>query len=156
MKKLITSYTILVGLASAWISPAPIAAQEWSPEQREVLEAVYEYTRVSMRGDVDEIMGYFHVDFHAWDYAQSRPLDRDSTQRVIEHFCERFEQVAFDVQPVAIQLHGDVAIAYLYYEETMRDAEAVDEIMSGRWTATLAKQDNEWVFLCWTWVQDET
>ena len=156
MKLLLTSYAILVGLAVAWVNPAPLAAQEWSPAQREVLEALHEFTQISMRGDVEEIMGYFHTDFRAWDYAQGLPLDRGRTQGMFEYWYAKYQQVGFDVQPVAIQLHGDVAIAHLYYQEVMRDAAAVDVIISGRWTATLVKQGDGWVFLCWTWVQDET
>jgi len=136
------------------LSLSPITAQVWSPEQKEVVEFLNDYTKASMRGDIDEIMSYFHVDFSAWEYSMTmtEPLDRDSTQKTIEHINQSFKQLAFEVQPVSIQIHGDIAIAHLNFQETMRDAEGVDNFMSGPWTATLLKQGKGWVFLCWTWV----
>lgn len=144
-----------VVLASAWFKPAPLIAQEWSPAQKEVLEAIDEYTKISMQGDVNEIMDWFHADFQAWNYANGLPLDLDGTQRMIKYFATKFNQLTFDIQPVAIQLHEDIAIAHLYYQELMRDTLENETIMSGRWTATLVKQGDEWVFLCWTWAEDE-
>ena len=108
-----------------------------------------------MQGDMVEIMDWFHADFHAWNYAYALPLDRDGTQRIVKYFATKFNQLAFDIQPVAIQLYGDIAIAHLYYQELMRDTLENENILSGRWTATLVKQGDEWVFLCWTWVEDE-
>ena len=145
-----TSFKVLFLLLI--LSLSPIAAQEWSPEQKDIVEFINDYTKASMRGDIDEIMSYFHVDFSAWEYSMTEPFDRDSTQKTIEYINQIFKQVAFEVQPIAIQLHGDVAILHLNFQETMRDAEGVDNFMSGPWTVTLLKQGKGWIFLCWTWV----
>ena len=135
------------------LSLSPLAAQEWSPEQKDVLQVVNNYTKASMRGNMDEIMSYFHADFIAWDYSMPGPLDLDSTQKVFEFMNQNFKQVSFKAQPVSIVFNGDVAIAHLNFEETMRDSEAIDHFLSGPWTATLVKKGSTWIFLCWTWVQ---
>jgi ketosteroid isomerase-like protein len=132
-----------------------INAQEWSPEQKEVIEYLNNYTKVSIRGNTDEIMSYFHVDFIAWEYsitAESTPFDRDATQKMMEDFGQTFKTISFEVQPLAILIHGNIAIAHLNFKETLRDADGVDHNMSGPWTATLLKQDKGWGFLCWTWM----
>lgn len=133
---------------------SPIAAQEWSPEQKEVVEFLNDYTKSSMQGDMDEIMSYFHVDFYAREYSTTltEPLDRDSTQKAIEHSKQNFKVLVFEVQPLTIQFHGDVAIALSNFKETLRDADGIDNKLSGPWTATLLKQDKGWVFLSWTWM----
>jgi len=69
---------------------------------------------------------------------------------------QNFKQVTFSVQPTSIICSGDVAIAHLNFEETMRDSESVDHFLSGPWTATLVKKGGTWIFLCWTWVQSES
>ena len=135
-----------------YISPA--AAQEWSPEQKEVVEFLNNYAKSSMQGDMDEIMSYFHADFSAREYSAAlpEPLDLESTRQAIEHSNQNFKQLVFDVQALTIQFHGDVAIAHSNFKETMRDANGVDTKMSGPWTATLLKQGKGWVFTSWTWM----
>jgi ketosteroid isomerase-like protein len=133
---------------------SPIVAQEWSPEQKEVVEFLNEYTKSSMPGDMDEIMSYFHVDFSGREYSMTltEPLDRESIQKAMEDSYQNFKVLVFEVQPLTIQIHGDVAIAHSNFQETLRDANGVDNKLSGPWTATLLKQDKEWVFLSWTWL----
>lgn len=147
MKTSMTALFILMML-----SLSPIAAHDWSLEQKEIIEFINDYTKASMRGDLDEIMSYFHVDFTAWEYSTTAPIDRDSTQKTIEYINQISKQVAFEVKPIKIQLHGNLAIVQLNFQETMRDEEGVDHFMSGPWTATLLKQDEGWIFLCWTWL----
>jgi ketosteroid isomerase-like protein len=133
---------------------SPIAAQEWSPEQKEVVEFLNEYTKSSMPGDMDVIMSYFHVDFSGREYSMTltEPLNRESVQKAMEDSYQNFKVLVFEVQPLTIQIHGDVAIAHSNFQETLRDANGVDNKLSGPWTATLLKQDKGWVFLSWTWL----
>ncbi len=107
-----------------------------------------------MPGDMDEIMSYFHVDFSGREYSMTltEPLDRESIQAAMEDSYQNFKVIVFEVQPLTIQIHGDVAIAHSNFQETLRDANGVDNKLSGPWTATLLKQDKGWVFLSWTWL----
>ena len=142
---------LVVGL----LSPARLTAQEWSQAQQEVIGALQEYTRISMAGDVEEIMSHFHTQFSAWDYAKAQPLSREEFQESIKYYFTNYRQTEFDVQPAAIQVHGNMAIAHLYYQEVFTDQAGVDIPMSGPWTAALLKEERGWVFLTWLWLQDE-
>ena len=137
------------------LSLSTINAQEWSPEQKEVIEFFNDYTKISLHGDIDEVMSYFHTDFSAWVYSmteETKPLDRDATQKTLEDFSQNFKTVAFEIKPVAIYILEDIAIAHVDFTETLIDTEGVEHHMRGPWTNTLLKQDKGWVFLCWTWI----
>jgi ketosteroid isomerase-like protein len=146
---------LLVVLGVALLRPTALIAQEWSPVQREVLDALQEYTRVSMTGDVEAIMSYFHTQFSAWDYAQEQHVALDGFRESIKYLFGQYKQTSFDVQAAAIDVHGDVAVAHLHYQEVFTDAAGVETAMSGRWTATLVKDQGSWLFLAWSWLQDE-
>jgi ketosteroid isomerase-like protein len=135
----------------------PVAAQEWSTEQKEVVKFLNDYTKVSMKGDMDEVMSYFHADFISRVYANtmSESLDRDGVQMAMEAGYQNYKILEFEVQPLIIQIHGDLAIAYTNFKETLRDTNGVDNKLSGPWTATLVKQDKGWIFLSWTWLYAE-
>jgi uncharacterized protein (TIGR02246 family) len=156
MKQLVTGCAVLASIVVPVVRPASLIAQEWSPAQQEVLAALDEYTRVSIAGDVEEIMSYFHEEFQGWDYKQDVPLGRRQIRTMIEGFYANGTITEFDVEPLAVQLRHDVAIVHLRYREAMKFGAGVDQSVAGRWTATLVKEGGKWLFLSWTWVQDGT
>lgn len=155
MRQRLFAYALLTLLGVGLHSPTPLTAQAWSPDQQEVIAALQAYTRVSMAGDVEEIMSFFHSQFSAWDYAQEQPLNREGFQESIRYYFTTYKQTSFDIQPDAIQLLGKIAIAHLYYQEVFTDQAGVGTPMSGRWTAVLLKEKRGWVFLAWLWLQDK-
>ncbi len=155
MSRVLSSCGFLAVLGVGVLRPAPLIAQEWSHAQQEVLDALHEYRQVSMRGDVEEIMSYFHTQFSAWDYAQEQPVDLDGIRESINNLFGEYRQTLFDFQAVAIHVHGDMAIAHLYYQEVFTDEAGVETPLAGRWTATLVKDQDKWLFLAWSWLEDE-
>ncbi len=155
MSRVLSSCGFLAILGVGLLRPAPLIAQEWSAAQQEVLDALHDYARVSMTGDVEEIMRYFHTQFSAWDYAQEQPVALDTFRESITYYFSEYRQTSFDVQAFGIEVLGDVAIAHLYYQEVFTDEAGVETPMSGRWTATLVKDQGKWLFLAWSWLQDE-
>jgi ketosteroid isomerase-like protein len=155
MSRHLFAYVLLAFLGVGLHSPTPLTAQAWSPAQQEVIDALQEYARVSMTGNVEEIMSFFHPQFSAWDYAQEQPLNREGFQESLRYYFTTYRQTSFDIQPDAIQLRGKIAIAHLHYQEVFTDQAGVDTPMSGRWTAVMLKERGGWVFLAWLWFQDK-
>ena len=156
MKGLITGSAALAGLALLAAPPTALIAQEWSPAQQEVLRALDAYTRASVDGDVEEIMSYFHPEFLGWDYKQARPVGLEQTRGMIEGFYSMYKLAGFDVEPLAVQMRGDMAIVHLRYREAMKMGGAEDVAISGLWTATFVKDGDKWLFFSWSWIQDAT
>jgi hypothetical protein len=115
MNRVLSSCGLLAILGVGLLKPAPLVAQEWSQVQQEVLDALQEYTQVSMAGDVEQIMSYFHTQFSAWDYAQEQPLDLDGIRESLNYYFTEYRQTSFDVQASAIHVHGDMAIVHFFY-----------------------------------------
>jgi ketosteroid isomerase-like protein len=155
MSRVLSSCSFLAVLGVGLLRPAALIAQEWSDAQQEVLDALQEYAQVSMTGDVEEIMSYFHTQFSAWDYAQEQPVALDAFRASIDYYYSEYRQTSFDIQASAIHVYGDVAIAHLYYQEAFTDEAGVETPVSGRWTATLVKNNGRWLFLAWSWLQEE-
>ena len=156
MRTLTTVCIALAIITLPMLRPTSLTGQEWSSAQREVLAALDEYTRVSIEGNVEEIMSYFHVDFQGWDYGQDRPLDRGQTEALLEDYYAANQMTGFEVEPLAVQLRNDVAVVHVRYRETMRLADGAELTVSGPCTMTLVKEKGRWLFLSWAWIQKET
>jgi ketosteroid isomerase-like protein len=156
MKRLIAGFATLASIALLAVDPASLIAQEWSPAQQQVLATFDAYTRASVDGDVEEIMSYFHPEFLGWDYKQARPIDLRQIREMIEGFYASYKLAGFDVEPLAVQMQGDVAIVYVRYRETMKMGEDADVSLTGPWTATFVKDGDKWLFFSWSWIQDDT
>ena len=141
-------WTFLVGVTH-------LLAKEWSAEQKEIAKWFKKYTEVSVQGNVEEIMGFFHSNFSGWDYAQKLPFDKDFIRNFLDDYYKKYKMISFEVDPLEIQVEGNFAIAHVNYKETLRDSAGKDTNISGRWTAALMKQDNKWIFISWSWKENQ-
>lgn len=148
IRKLIVPAAFVFTLAALM----PLAAQQWSDSQKEVLENLKTYSEITVKKDLEGVMSYFHPDFRGWDYAEGLPFDKASNRKVYEYYFGKYSFVSFDINPVSIQVVGKIAIVHCYYKEILRGATGVDTLFSGRWSLTMLKQDDKWVFLSWSWL----
>ncbi|MHC4065007.1 MAG: hypothetical protein ACYSUI_10970 [Planctomycetota bacterium] len=49
------------------------------------------------------------------------PFDRDGWREMLTFYLTNYRQTSFDVEPAAIHVHGDIAIAHLHYDEVFTD-----------------------------------
>jgi len=146
---------LVVGLSIVLVSFTQLIAKEWSAEQKGVMKWFKKYTEVSAQGNIEEIMGFFHSNFSGWDYAQKLPFDKDFIRNFMNDYYKKYKMISFEVDPLEIQVEGNFAIAHVNYKETLRDSVGKDTNISGRWTAALVKQDNKWVFISWSWKENQ-
>ncbi len=146
---------LVVGLSIVLVSFTQLIAKEWSAEQKDVMEWFEKFTEVSVQGNVEEIMGLFHSNFSGWDYAQKLPFDKDFIRNFMNDYYKKYKMISFEVDPLEIQVEGNFAIAHVNYKETLRDSVGKDTNISGRWTVALVKQDNKWVFISWSWKENQ-
>ena len=146
---------LVVGLSIVLVSFTQLIAKEWSAEQKDVMKWFKKYTEVSVQGNVEEIMGFFHSNFSGWDYAEKLPFDKDFFRNLFDDFSKKYKMISFEVDLLEIQVEGNFAIAHVNYKETLRDSVGKDTNISGRWTAALVKQDDKWVFISWSWIEKQ-
>ena len=125
----------------------PLLAQEWSAAQKEVWKNVEAYWALDAAGNTDGFMAYFHADYVGWNTANAMPSGKDVARKFIAHGHKTTKTLVYDVQPVSIKIHGNVAFAHYHYVQTITDAAGKEKETAGRWTDILMKQADKWVLI---------
>jgi ketosteroid isomerase-like protein len=122
-------------------------AQEWSAAQKEVWKNVEAYNALNMAGDVEGYLAYVHPDYLGWDYKSSMPKNKAATRKWIEYQWKKNKFMLIELDPVGIQIHGNVAFAHYYFSVTFKDSEGKDKNIAGRCTDILMKQGDKWLLI---------
>jgi ketosteroid isomerase-like protein len=122
-------------------------AQDWSAEQQEVWSTVESYWDLFAKEDLEGFLSYLHDDFRGWTYGVPLPRDKSYMQKSMPLGFAVSETIMVDIKPVAIQVHGNLAIVHYYYERTYVDAEGSQAGDTGRWTDVLVQQDDRWMMI---------
>jgi len=127
---------------------APLAAQEWTAEQKEVWESVEAYTKLAMEGNVDGFLEVFHPDFVGWHKGSPVPDTYDKRVKMMQFFLPLAKVLYYDITPLAIRVHRDVAIVHYLYSDLSAMGEGGEpDWKQGRWTDILLKQDGKWLLI---------
>jgi ketosteroid isomerase-like protein len=147
MKKHLRFNKIAIVILMVTFFSAPIFAQEWSAEQKEVWENVETYWELDAKRDLEGFLGYFHEDYSGWFNLNAVPNDKDGVRKWLSHSFKTTQILVQDIMPVAIKVHGDMAIVHYYYSRLIKEADGEEENINGRWTDILKKQGDKWVLI---------
>ena len=125
----------------------PLFAQEWSAPQKEVWKNVEAYWALDAAGNTEGFLAYFHADYMGWDNGRAVPAGKDVARKFITHGHKTSKTLVYDIQPVAIKIHGNVAFAHYHYVQITKDEAGKEKESSGRWTDILTKQGDKWVMI---------
>jgi ketosteroid isomerase-like protein len=127
------------------VLPSSASGQQWSSAQTDVWAAVkrgWEALRVE---DVDAFMATLHPQFLGWNMVREVPLDFAAERSGTVAFLAEYDWVSYEIEPVAIRVVGDEAVAHYRYREVVRktgDATVHEE--KGRATQVLKRQQGGW------------
>jgi len=124
-----------------------LSAQEWSDKQKEVWKNVETYWDLDAKRDLEGVLGYFHDDYSGWFNRSALPGNKASTRKWVGHFFETTKILVQEIKPVAIKIHGNMAVVHYYYSRLVKDVEGKERNRSGRWTDILMKQGDKWVLI---------
>lgn len=141
----------VVVLAQTAVQRVP--ARDWTPEQKMALDTFNNYIVASLKGNVDELMTFFHRDFIGWDYEQELPINYADMKKEDEEFYKAYKLRKFVVDPLEIQVENDLAVLHLNFEEAYSDSTGKETNTYGPWTVIMIKQNNRWVFLSFCWIE---
>jgi hypothetical protein len=137
------------------VESKPILAEEWTAEQKEVVDWFNKYVAVCFEGGADKVMSFFHPEYIEWDFRQEAPIDFKQKKEVEEYFeNQNYKLTSFDVKPLVIQIKDHNAIAHVNYKMSYKDSEGKVTEESGRWSAVLINQDGKWFFLSNIWIAE--
>ncbi len=142
------TFQLLTATALLIASPAAVLAGDWSPEQKEVWDAILTCDGHFQSKDEAAIMDCIHDDFSGWLYSQPVPRGKDSFSSVSIYFMKSRETVASELRPIDILVYGNFAVAHYFYVQVSKGPEG-EEVEQGRWTDVLVKEDGKW-----RWIAD--
>ncbi len=140
--KLVVLITLFFGFGLS-----SVVAQEWSSAQKEVWKNVNNYWEIMAKGDVNGFLDYFHADYAGWENDEPLPSTKEETKKWLSFAYQGIKVAIYDLKPVAIKIHGDVAIVDYYFALIKENKEGKKTSESGRWTDILLKQGTKWVLI---------
>ena len=75
---------------------SPVAAQQWSAAQQEVLTSMEAYAVAWEGGNQEEIVSFLHPNFHSWDFEENFPRNSASGEKKIALFCENMTSLRWN------------------------------------------------------------
>ena len=154
MKKLLMVIPLVILLCIFLIESKPIHVEEWTTEQKEIVDWFKKYTEVSVEGNLEGIWSYYHPKFSGWDYSQIMnegvPFDKAWLQNSHKELYKNNKMISFEVEPLEIKIEGNFAIIHVNFVEKLKDSDGNEITYSGPWTSALIKQDGKWLFLSWS------
>jgi ketosteroid isomerase-like protein len=138
---------VVAALSFILLLSPPLSAQEWSSEQKEVWKNVETYWGMWASRDLEGFMSYIHNDYSGWFHGSHLPSGKDASRKWIAHSFSKSKVLVHDIRPLAIKIHGNVAIVHYVYADISQDSEGKEKMEQGRWTDILMKQGDRWVLI---------
>lgn len=129
------------------IQASSLAAQEWSPVQKEVWKNVETYWSLFAKGDFDGFQSYIHQDYRGWSNSSVVPSTKESHGKFLAYAMKNSKILVYDITPVAIQVYGNFAFAHYYFKMIEKENDGKSTSSSGRWTDILLKQGDKWLMI---------
>ncbi len=147
LKNLTRGFAVFCAASLMMFTASPLLAQEWSAPQKEVWKNVEAYWALDAAGNTEGFLSYFHTDYMGWDNHRAVPGGKDAARKFITHGHKTSKTLIYDVQPVGIKIHGNVAFAHYHYVQITKDEAGKEKESAGRWTDILMKQGDKWVMI---------
>ena len=134
----------VVCLLVAVLTPSPAAAQQWSPEQQEVLAF-----ELGCQANKEAWLDCFHEDYVAWGNGDlGVPVNKDDVVAIGARSWDVDEVLLVHLKVLDINLRGNLAIALVVYTETRRNGDTGEvTTVSTRWTDVCLKEDGRWAWI---------
>ena len=125
-------------------TPKFSSAQEWTKEQKEVLQATETMFKYWANRDIEKYMTCLHDDFTGWFATDPLPLDKTSLQKWESFNLKNSKILEYEVKPVAITVSGDIGLIH-YYLTVIREDDNVIKLVYSRWTDIYKKENDKWL-----------
>ena len=132
-------------LCLAMLAATAAAAGDWSDAQKDVWADVQAYWELWTKGDITGFASHMHDDYSGWSVDSPMPASKASSTKWMSFWAGNNSVLLYEITPVAITIHGDVAVAHYYYSYVGKDGDGEVENVQGRWTDVLVKQGDRWL-----------
>lgn len=143
-----TTAKIMFALLSACLASSA-TAQEAADDQADVWATVEAQWDAEEKGDKKWIDRMLVDDFAGWSKTSPAPRDKASTEMWDRYTDEQRKLEAHELYPLAIVVHGDMAVAHYVYTNAYKEKGSEAEINNGRFTDVLIRTEDGWKFIAW-------
>lgn len=144
MRTLCGFFIALPMLLSAGTAPA-----QSNVDEAAVWTAVEQQWRAEQRGDDGWIEDMLTGDFVGWPKESPAPRNKTSTRLWNEFDSRRTKLLEFELYPLSIVIHGDMAVVHYLYTTASEERGKDVETRNGRYTDVLVRDDGAWRFIAW-------
>jgi len=143
----VSAKLVLIFIGSALFSA--VAAQDVSDDEANVLLTIEREWEAARKGDQDKVDDMLTDDFMGWGKNSPAPRSKTSTSNWIRFRSEMGRVVRYEIYPLSIVVHGDVAIAHYLYSSAFKKKDGEIEMTNGRYTDVLVRSEDGWNFVAW-------
>ncbi len=143
-------YAPVLSLLLAAALTVPATAQEWSPQQQEVIEfahgcwtswATESWSAYQQACPMDPGARY-------WDFTESVPTyGHESWKRWNDAMWPRMDALYYEHRPIAVQIFGDVATYYFFAVFGNTDSNGVVREFTQHEVAVLQRRNGNWILI---------
>jgi len=149
-----TTTKIMLALLAACVASV-VTAQEATDDSADVWAVVEAQWVAEEKGDKKWIDRMLTDDFAGWSKNSPAPRDKAATEMWDRYTDKQSQLSAHELYPLAIVVHGDMAVAHYTYTNANEDKDGEVEITNGRYTDVLVRTEDGWKFIAWHGGDDE-
>ena len=122
-------------------------AQEISEDEQTLWSLENAYFTVIAQEDFGALERFYHADFIGWPSHSPEPVDRNVGRQSLEEQLANTEVLSVKLRPLAVVVHGDVAITHLFVDLQQQDSDTEVSSSSHRVTHTWLREGGTWKIL---------
>lgn len=143
----ITTRLVFILLGSAFF--AVTNAEDGNDDAADVLLTIEREWEATRKGDQDKLDDMLAEEFMGWNQNSPAPRSKASTSEWARFGVEMGRLLKYEIYPLSITVHGDVAVAHYLYSSAFKNKKGDIEMSNGRYTDTLVRTENGWKFIAW-------
>ena len=147
MSDIMRGVLLLLAISCACVGVA--SAQDLAEDRADVWSVVEQQWDAVENDEKKWIDRFLAEDFSGWPTNSPAPRNKASTKMWDRFNDTQGEVVAHELYPLAIVVHGDVAVAHYLYTSAFKSRDGDVEVNNGRYSDFLSRTPEGWKFLSW-------
>lgn len=122
--------------------------QEIPSGHADVWTNVKTYWGLWAQRDLDGFLEYYHDAYSGWYDKDFMHKNKNAAKKWYNHYFKTKEIIVYDINPIDIKIHEEVAIIHYYFSILEKNTESGKEIsLKGRKTDVLKWKTDKWLII---------
>ena len=130
-------------------------AQDDRDDEADVLLTIERAWEANRKGDHDDFDDMLADNFMGWGKDSPAPRSKTSTSRWMRLSDDMGRMMRYELYPLWVTVHDDVAVAHYLYSLAVKDKEGEIRTFNGRYSDVLVRTEDGWKFISWHGGRDD-